>query len=97
MPAARGNSIPERLARFLAGLLVAAREKCLMLGVEIAVDDQSDVALPHRQCVADFALVRASVVNAAHARAMAGSMIQNLLDHMRRDADVAHARCDCPS
>src|SRR5690349_10669361 len=90
MPATRGNGVVKRVAGFLS----AIRQIFLMRSVEVAVGHQPNVALPHRQRVARLALVWAAVVDARRSGAVAASMVEDLLDNVRRYSNIAHARGD---
>src|SRR6516164_10554802 len=52
--------------------------------------------IPQCQRRAHLALIARSIVDAGDTASMAAVVVQNLLDHMRRYAEVAHARCGRP-
>ena len=52
------------------------------------LDQRSDVTIPRRHGGLYLALVSRAIVNSRDPAAVAGSMVQEFLDHMRHDAEI---------
>ena len=61
------------------------------------LDQRGDVTIPRRHGGLYLALVSRAIINSRDAAAVAGSMVEDFLDHMRRDSEVRHARGGRPS
>src|SRR6516164_5976986 len=61
------------------------------------LDQRADVVFPERQRVADLTLIGALVVDAGDAAPVPGLMVENLLDHMRQNAEIVQPSRDRPA
>src|SRR6516225_4620283 len=82
--------------------LVASRGCCLRrLETQnptlAGLDQRADVVFPERQRVADLTLIGALVVDAGDAAPVPGLMVENLLDHMRQNAEIVQPSRDRPA
>src|SRR5262249_59097163 len=62
-----------------------------------ALDQRADVVFPHRERVAHLALIGAVVVDAGDAAPVPGLMVENLLDHVRQNAEIVQPSRDRPA
>src|SRR5262245_50574174 len=68
-----------------------ARSPCISHDLALAaLDQRAQVVMPQRQRGAHFALIAGPIVDARDAALVPADVVQDGLDHMRRNADVGH-------